>query len=99
MNVEEVQNIIRQVEHLKSIEDSLNTLIFEESLSGPALMCCNLTELKKVILETYHLIEYLKFNYFQILDLNLGNWTIFEQLITGLRHIQIDELRKLALRK
>lgn len=37
---------------------------------------------------------YISYNSFQSLNLNLGHWTIFEQLITGLRHIQNAELLK-----
>ncbi|XP_037052222.1 uncharacterized protein LOC119085826 isoform X2 [Bradysia coprophila] len=81
LSIEDVQQLIRQIDLLENVQDKLTETVRTESLSGPALMSCDLNELKKS------------------LDLNLGHWTIFEQLITGLRNIQYDEFLKLNIEK
>ncbi|KAG4073465.1 hypothetical protein HA402_000689 [Bradysia odoriphaga] len=81
LSIEDVQQLIKQIDLLENVQDKLTETVRTESLSGPALMSCDLNELKKS------------------LDLNLGHWTIFEQLITGLRNIQYDEFLKLNIEK
>lgn len=95
LSIEEVQKIIRQVDHFENIQEKLAEVVLQESLSGPALMLCDLIELKKVKQgNCFENVFYILHNYLQSLNLNLGHWTIFEQLITGLRHIQNTELLK-----
>lgn len=100
LSIEEVQQIIRQVVHFENIQEKLGEIILQESLSGPALMLCDLIELKKVKKRRICVdIVYYFAYYLQSLNLNLGHWTIFEQLITGLRQIQNTELLKSTMQK
>lgn len=48
LGIEDIQQLIRQVDLLENVQDKLTEAIRTESLSGPALMSCDLSELKKV---------------------------------------------------
>lgn len=85
----------------ENVREKLTEAIATESLSGPALMSCDLFELRKVTKPSiwFEVFSLILSRFSQSLDLNLGTWTIFEQLIIGLRHIQNNELLKLGIQK
>lgn len=57
LNIEDVQQLVRQIDLLENVQDKLAEMVHQESLSGPALMSCDLSELKKVSFQNNFFLE------------------------------------------